>query len=205
MTGPKQKRKHHHGRLKEALVDYAITAAAEGAVESLSLRKASRDLGVSPGAAYRHFDTKDVLMRAVAMKGFDQLAEAFETAVPFDSDAVDAADAQARFVRLGTAYVTFAAANHGLWRLMFGPHGMRPENAEQDRATTYDWLGKVLSELAQFGVISPPTAPSQFFVWTAIHGLADLRGSPAAARIAEGDLINGQCRLVLAALGAGSL
>ncbi|MEM6306194.1 MAG: TetR/AcrR family transcriptional regulator [Pseudomonadota bacterium] len=202
MARVKPKNAHHHGDLKEALIRYATEAARQGAVEDLSLRKASRDLGVSPGAAYRHFKDKAALLHAVAARGFDALADDFEAAVAFDSEAASAAEAEARFAALGAAYVSFAAANPNLWRLMFGPHGMTAGPGPATRPSTYAWLGKCLDELKGFRVIANVNDRTRFFAWTAIHGLADLRHAPPACEVQERMLVLGQCELVLQALRA---
>ena len=54
------------GDLRDALVDYTLDVARDGHIETMSLRKAARDLGVSSGAVYRHFADKGALLAAVA-------------------------------------------------------------------------------------------------------------------------------------------
>ena len=191
---------HHHGALKEALVALALQAAREGTVEEMSLREASRRLGVSPGAVYRHFADKEALMRALALRGFDMLADGFEAAVPFDSRAAGAEDARARFAALAAVYVTFSAAHYGLWRLMFGPYGkgLVPEG----RPSAFAWLVKALEELHAAGVIARPGAEDARFAWAAIHGLSDLRASPAVTVPREG--VEETCARILRGLGAAA-
>lgn len=190
---------HHHGNLKEALVAYTIAAADRGELAELSLRGAARDLGVSPGAAYRHFPDKNALLAQVAVRGFDALAEAFDRVVPFESAASDAAHAKGRFIALATVYADFSRNRKELWRLMFSPVG-RSAGTESDRPSTYDWLAKSLDELAAFGVIGAPRPEHQFFAWSAIHGLSDLQASPATSGQTLQASIERQCALILAAL-----
>lgn len=201
MVQTKPRDAHHHGNLKQALVDYTLNAADQGLLADLSVRKAARDLRVSPGAAYRHFPDKNALLRSVAERGFDALAAAFEEAVPFDSAPRSAADARKRFNALAMVYVSFASTRTELWRLMFGPFGM-PAGAESDRPSTYDWLGKSLSELAHYQIIKPPEANAQFFAWSAIHGMSDLQGSPALRARPIAASIEFQCEMILSALAA---
>lgn len=200
MTETTSRATHHHGNLKSALIDYALQAAQSGTLENLSLRKASRDLGVSPGAAYRHFDDRDALLRAVAQRGFDALAADFEKVLPFESEVKSAEEAQSRFNKLAHTYVDFARQNYGLWRLMFGPYGLAPDTREKDRASTYDWLAKSLSELAQHSIISNANTHAQFFAWSAIHGLSDLQASPAIQASQEHDVVKTQCRFIIVSL-----
>lgn len=199
MTHVKPADTHHHGNLKEALVAYAIRAADSGTLAELSLRKASRDLGVSPGAAYRHFPEKDALMRHVAHKGFDALADAFERALPFDSNAENGDAARDRFTALAAAYVEFGRTRTDLMRLMFGPHGRTP-SAGGDRPSTYDWLAKSLAELACFELINTPDENAQFFAWSSIHGFSELQSSPAVSVQDDAMAVKRQCRFIIAAL-----
>ncbi len=200
MAGTEKRTTHHHGNLKEALVAYALGAAREGTIETLSLRQASRALGVSPGAVYRHVPDKDALMRALATTAFDMLAAEFEAILPFDSDATTGAEAKARFIALASAYAAFAVEHYGLWRLMFGPYGRQSDRKPKDRADTYDWLEKSLAELAAAGLITKTGPDAQFFAWTTIHGMSDLQASPAIQEKGREKVVGSQCELILSAL-----
>ncbi|WP_162845013.1 TetR/AcrR family transcriptional regulator [Pontivivens insulae] len=202
MIQTKPSNTHHHGNLKEALVDYTLSAADKGLLADLSVRRAARDLGVSPGAAYRHFPDKNALLGSVAERGFDALAAVFEEVVPFESSARSAADARQRFIALATAYVSFANARTELWRLMFGPFGIAP-GTTSGRPSTYDWLGKSLAELAHYKLIKPPESGAQFFAWSSIHGMSDLQSSPALPTQSIAASIERQCEMILRALAAG--
>ncbi len=193
-----------HGNLKQALVEYALDAAQSQSLSDLSLRKASRDLGVSSGAAYKHFADKDSLLRTVAHEGFDALAQSFEAALPFDSNATSADHARERFIALGATYVAFAKSNYGLWQLMFGPHGLQPEQ-KLDRPSTYDWLTKSLHELSHFGVVKPTNEAGQLFAWTAIHGLADLTASSEESDEMKQKKISQNCELIISALSKADI
>jgi AcrR family transcriptional regulator len=199
MNTPSQARPHHHGNLKEALIKHALEAARSGTIESLSLRQASRELGVSPGAVYRHFADKDALMRSLAQHGFDALAQRFEAVMPYDSMAADQASARARFAALTREYADFAKQHYGLWRLMFGPYGAATPTP-QHRPNSFEWLRKSLNEMAAFGLIAQAGPEAQLFAWTAIHGLSDLQASPAVSRLAPGGPLANQCDFIIAAL-----
>lgn len=165
------------------------------------MREVSRRLGVSPGAIYRHFQDREAILKAVAEAGFALLGERFKAAMPAGSAARDGADALARFEELALAYVTFARTHYGLWRLMFGPYGCDFQFQDPAKAPTYQWLGRSLSELRDFGVIGGATPQDQYFVWTAIHGFSDLQALP---REGAGDVepsARTQARLCLRALG----
>lgn len=92
-----------------------MEAARSSTLDHLSLRKASRDLRVSPGAAYRHFVDRDDLMGAVAQRGSDALAARFDEVLPFESNAPSAPAARRRFYALAKECAKFAKENYGLW------------------------------------------------------------------------------------------
>ncbi|TAK97410.1 MAG: TetR/AcrR family transcriptional regulator [Aquabacterium sp.] len=60
------KRPYHHGKLRQALVDMAVTVAEETGKDIISVREVARRLGVSSGAPFRHFPNRESLMTAVA-------------------------------------------------------------------------------------------------------------------------------------------
>lgn len=169
---------------------------------AVNRREAARRLGVSPGAAYRHFEDKDALLNSVARKGFDLLAADFEAAAPFDEEPTNAAQALARFEALGAAYLAFARHHYGLWRLMFGPYGA-PGGGEwpvEDRPNTYDWLRKTLAGLQATKVIGPTGPDEEFFAWSVIHGASDLKAAPPTERFAPKEAARRCCRLIVKAL-----
>ncbi len=178
-----------------------MAAAQDGAIEALSMREVSRRLGVSPGAIYRHFQDRESILKAVAEAGFALLGKRFQAAMPLGSAAQDGADARARFEELVLTYVTFAQTHYGLWRLMFGPYGCDSQFRDPTKAPTYQWLGRSLSELRDFGVIASATPQDQDFVWTAIHGFSDLRALPREGAVDVEPSARAQARLCLRALG----
>lgn len=201
MTGTGPRKPHHHGALKEALIAFALDAARAGVVEQMSLREASRQLGVSPGAVYRHFPDKEALMRALALRGFDMLAAGFEAVAPLAAPPEDAAEAEARFRAMARVYVEFARDHFGLWRLMFGlaGAGLMPEG----RPSAFAWLQAALEALSRQGVTRAAGAEAAHFAWASIHGLADLRAASGLAIPRDDAALAALCDHILCGLGAG--
>jgi AcrR family transcriptional regulator len=109
----KRKAAYHHGSLHDALLDAAEHLLPERGPEVLTLREVARHAGVSHGAPYHHFASRDALLAAVAERGFVRLGEAMEGATgrtPRD-----------RLAGICAAYVGFAARHPTRFRLMFGP------------------------------------------------------------------------------------
>ena len=104
------RRPYRHGNLPNALRAAARAILDETGPDAVGLREASRRVGVSATAAYRHFNNKEDLLASVAAEGFRELAAAMEAGA-IDSDPLHGA---------GLAYVEFALQKRGLFRLMFG-------------------------------------------------------------------------------------
>jgi AcrR family transcriptional regulator len=112
ITGAKDGR-YHHGDLRLALVDAAIALIAERGVRGFSLAEASRRLGVSAAAPYRHFADRDELLAAVAVRGLHVFAAMAAT------EADGAADARQRLAAMSRAYVRFAAEQRPLFDALY--------------------------------------------------------------------------------------
>lgn len=113
-----QKTKYHHGDLKRALLDAAMTLVDIRGREALTLREAARRAGVSEAAPYRHFANLDELLGAVALEGFEMLiADLESTSSPR---------------RVRSAYLAFAGDFPGRYQLMFGPLADRKARAERE-------------------------------------------------------------------------
>jgi AcrR family transcriptional regulator len=110
---PRAKR-YHHGDLKAALVDGAIDLIVERGVRGFSLAELSRRLGVTVAAPYRHFDSRDELLAAVAVRAL----EAFGEALAAQSSETD--PPEERLAAMANAYVRFAAEQPALFGVVFG-------------------------------------------------------------------------------------
>src|SRR5580658_8250461 len=114
---PAKGKRYHHGDLRSALVDAAIGVIAERGVRGFSMAEASRRLGVTTAAPYRHFADRDELLAAVATRALTVFAEMLSTAADAAADAVDT-PAQ-RLAAMAGAYVRFAAQQRPLFDTLF--------------------------------------------------------------------------------------
>ncbi|HZR50871.1 MAG TPA: TetR/AcrR family transcriptional regulator [Streptosporangiaceae bacterium] len=105
--------RYHHGDLRSALVDAAVDVIGERGVRGFSLAEASRRLGVTTAAPYRHFADRDELLAAVT-------ARALRVFATMLASAADAADTPARrLAAMAGAYVRFAAQQRPLFDTIF--------------------------------------------------------------------------------------
>jgi AcrR family transcriptional regulator len=98
---------YHHGDLRRVLIDAALKLAEEGGPEAVSVREAARRAGVSPGAPFRHFDSRAALMTAVAEEAQRRFRAEIEAALADTR----ARDPLARFRAFGLAYLRWAMRN----------------------------------------------------------------------------------------------
>src|SRR5690349_4267505 len=110
---------YHHGNLREALVDAALTAVREQGPDGLAVRELARRVGVSHNAAYRHFADRDALVAEVAERSLAALTEAGRVRLARVEHADPKMLARLRLFELGRSYVGFALSEPGLFRVAF--------------------------------------------------------------------------------------
>lgn len=194
-------RSFHHGNLRQALIDAALSASD---IERLSLRQLASGLGVTAAAAYRHFANREDLLFEVARIGFALLEQRFAGAFDPSVAPSDATEARQRLILLGQAYLQFADDMPALWRLMFGSQAEIYRNRANFHGTrnSYEFLPAVLTGLFQQGVITTkPDEHDALFAWSAIHGAATLRSGRVPAALAPiADLAVGVADRIIRAL-----
>src|SRR5258708_37941532 len=104
---PPAPRPYHHGDLRRVLIDAALRLAEEGGAEQVSVREAARRAGVSAGAPFRHFETRDALMTAVA----EEAQRRFRAEIDAALAEAPAGDSLRRFRAFWLAYLRWAMRN----------------------------------------------------------------------------------------------
>jgi AcrR family transcriptional regulator len=175
MSKPKRKRAdtYHHGDLRRALIDAAAHALEHQRAEDLSLRALGRALGVSPRAPYRHFETKEELLAAVAVQAFGAFA-AFAT----PRVATAGSDPIARLRAVAEAYVLFAVDRPAAFGVMHAPYATVKENAPdlvRAREDGHRAIMDIITEGQAAGLLraGDPMHLALLF-WSTSHGLAVL-------------------------------
>ncbi|MET7379648.1 TetR/AcrR family transcriptional regulator [Streptomyces sp. NPDC005526] len=113
MTPMPSQRPYHHGDLRAALLTGAERTLRDRGAAALSLRELARETGVSHAAPGRHFKDKQALLDALALTGFERLAQTLEGADE------PARPLERRLAALARAYLGFAVDNAALLELMF--------------------------------------------------------------------------------------
>jgi len=120
--------RYHHGDLRPALVDAAIAVISERGVRGFSMAEASRRLGVTTAAPYRHFADREELLAAVAARGLTVWAAML-------AGAAEAADTPATgLAAMAGTYVRFAARHRPLFDTLFSSGLDKSRHPELQRA-----------------------------------------------------------------------
>ena len=161
-------RRYHHGDLRSALLDAAEALIGERGVDGWSLREASVRIGVSPSAAYHHFDSRDALVRALSDRVLARLGERLGRAAGRARGGQ-----QQRLIAFGRCYVHWALEDPPVARLAFS--NGRTERAAPVCPHPHDVLAAELDRLADAGGLPATARPgAEYVVWAAVHGLATL-------------------------------
>jgi AcrR family transcriptional regulator len=178
---------YHHGHLREALVEVALAAARAEGPDAVVLRAVTRAAGVSPNAAYRHFADRNDLLRAVAVRCQEQMADLMRARLEQAGPPPGPDGAWRRLRVAGHAYVEFALTEPGWFATAFAiPLG--PAGAPDDDPGLFGILTAVLDELVRCGAISPAVRPgAEYVAWSAVHGIATLLTSGSLRDLPPGE------------------
>lgn len=159
---------YHHGDLPAALIAAAAALIEEDGPEAFTLRACARRAGVSHAAPAHHFHDRAGLLSAYAATVFDDFREAMLAQQDSAGD-----DPFLRLKAIGRAYIGFARARPGAFRLMF-------------RTELLDMQHPALREASDssFGVLAMTVAalvpdparvqPLAVMTWSMVHGFASL-------------------------------
>ena len=174
-------RRYPRGHVRQQLVAAALELARAGGPEAVVLREATRQVGVAPNAAYRHFADRDELLMAVCVAAMRELAIRMEARIAEVAGGPRSKRAAiARLNAIGTAYLEFAVTEPGLFRTAFAMPGhlhyaATEEAAGESGRGPLQLLGDALDALVRVNVLPAQRRPDlEFPVWASVHGLAVL-------------------------------
>ncbi|MGE0769679.1 MAG: TetR/AcrR family transcriptional regulator [Hyphomicrobiaceae bacterium] len=175
------RRGYHHGNLKEALIEAALSLISAKGPGGFTFAEAARQAGVSSAAPYRHFRDRDALMAEVARRGYEQFALALATAWNQGRP-----DATLALIAVGHAFLAFARHEPASYAAMFEsgvPVSSDPGlNAAAERAFSVlrEAVAAVVATLPEHE--RPPVTMMALHMWSQAHGVASLFGRADAAR-----------------------
>jgi AcrR family transcriptional regulator len=173
------KRGYHHGNLRQALVDAALTLIEEKGPTGFTLSEAAKQAGVTPAAVYRHFEGREDLIAEAARQGYEVFADLMDYAYKKGQPS-----ALASFESTGRAYLAFARKYPGHYVAMF-ESGISVNRTPELAMLSGRALGVLERAAIELSAHIPPDRrpPAQMVsahIWAMCHGVVELfaRGSP---------------------------
>lgn len=196
------KRGYHHGNLKQALIEAALSLIEEKGPTGFTLSEAAKTAGVTPAAVYRHFEGREDLIAEAARQGFEMFADlmqyAYDTGQP---------SALAAFEATGRAYLAFARKNPGHYIAMFesGISLNRTPELSMAANRAKSVLEKAAADLSQHipPEKRPPASMFSAHIWAMSHGVVELyaRNTGATSPFPPEDLLESGIGIYLRGLG----
>ena len=158
---------YHVGNVRTTLLVQALALLQEGGLPNLNLRALSARTGVALSSVYHHFASKNDLLAALAVQGFEDLGRRLETALAGGGD---------RLVRACVvAHFDFAWEAPELYSLMFHVPVARLPGVVAARQAAFQVLEGGVGAVA-VRLNRPPETVHEITVavWTCVHGAASL-------------------------------
>ena len=178
-TASIEKRKtFRHGDLRNALMAAGVEMARAGGPDAVVLREATRQAGVSPNAAYRHFANQAELLDAVRSACLSRLAAAIEDEMKKCRPGRDLqAFARKSLRAVGMGYLGFAMKEPGMFRTAFSVpppvHSPNPANTASMGLNAFQLLSLALDRMLAGGLLSQKVRQdAEYLAWSTVHGLA---------------------------------
>lgn len=177
---------YHHGDLRAHLIQTVQQLVEEKGADGFSISEAARRAGVSSAAPYKHFQDKTQIVSAVALDGIHRMGQAMDAAAQGAS-----AHNFGKVNAIGQAYVDFARAQPGVFRLMFGlteSHVGNPVFKEAGDATYAVLIREVKAAMAT-STSEQEVQRRSYMLWTFVHGHSFLQidGKVDHAQIMESE------------------
>ncbi|MFI7125307.1 TetR/AcrR family transcriptional regulator [Nonomuraea sp. NPDC050153] len=155
MTASRTARERVRAELTREITDIARRQLATEGAGGLSLRAVAREMGMVSSAIYRYFPSRDDLLTALIIDGYNALGEAVERAeaeCPQD-------DYPRRWMTACHAVRDWAVAHPHEYALLYGspvPGYQAPQDTVAARARDVTVLGRIVSDAWAAGAIQAP-------------------------------------------------
>jgi len=175
---PRKRKTFRHGDLRNALLAAGLEMARAGGPGAVVLREATRQAGVSPNAAYRHFANQSALLDAVRSACIARLAMAIEEEMQKCRPGRDPkAFARKSLRAVGMGYLGFAMREPGMFRTAFSVpppvHSADPANTASMGLNPFQLLSLALDRMRDSGLLKEKDREgAEFLAWSTVHGLA---------------------------------
>lgn len=168
---------YHHGNVKEALVDTALKLIENHDIGTLSLRKLSREVGITPSAVYNHFADKDALLLAIKTRIYDHMNQYFE------ARRSTATDPEQVLLEICMAYYHYSNEHSSQFQFLFSStlplEWQTPETVAVSCRSLLHVRKLVwqIFEKYQIPCLETAVVNAALLVWSQVHGIVTLRNS----------------------------
>ena len=171
------RRGYHHGDLHDSVLAEALSIVRESGIDTLSIRKVTRRVGVAPNAAYRHFADRDALVAEVAREVQDVLAERMRTAIQ-PTQRTSPSTPRAQLVAIARIYVAFAVDEPAWFDALCRGQAHRATRSRSTgdvKPSPHELLQSVLVDVGATETISKRRARDAIWmIWAALDGTSRL-------------------------------
>lgn len=168
---------YHHGNVKEALVDVAIKMIESDDVGDLSLRKLSKEVGVTPSAVYNHFADKDALLLAIKTRIYTHMNRYF------DERLSNYENPEQGLLEICKAYYHYSNEHTPQFQFLFGSVLPMEWATPETVAVSCSGILRVrklmwqIYEKYQIPCTETAVVNAALLVWSQLHGIVTLRNS----------------------------
>ncbi|WP_181781162.1 TetR/AcrR family transcriptional regulator [Pseudonocardia pini] len=151
-SAPRTARARVRAQLTAEIVDVARAHLATSGAADLSLRAVARELGMVSSAVYRYFPSRDDLLTALIVEGYDALGAAVEQAAGSGS-------LTERWYAACSAARTWALAHPHEYALLYGspvPGYQAPQDTIAPAGRVAVVLADIVREAIEAGSLTPP-------------------------------------------------
>ena len=155
MNASRTARERVREELTREITEIARSQLATEGAAGLKLRAVAREMGMVSSAIYRYFPSRDDLLTALIIDGYDaigQTAEQADAACPRDGYT-------GRWLAVGHAIRAWALAHPHEYALVYGspvPGYQAPQQTIGPAARAATVYGKIISDAHRAGVLDPP-------------------------------------------------
>lgn len=163
--GIAERKERERAERASRIVAAARAVAEQEGWDAVTIRRLADEIEHSQPVLYSHFESRDAIIEAVAVEGFNEIAAALEQAAGASRDRLNALESVA------LAYLNFASEAPAVYEAMFTlPTSLRFADAET-RFELHAAFEALLTVVAPF--CSDAAVATESF-WAALHGLAEL-------------------------------
>ncbi|WP_030903923.1 TetR/AcrR family transcriptional regulator [Streptosporangium amethystogenes] len=155
MSSSRTARERVRAELTREITDVAREQLVVDGASGLSLRAVARELGMASSAIYRYFPSKDDLLTALIIDGYNALGEAVENA----DAAVPRTDHTGRWLAVCHAVRDWALAHPHEYALLYGspvPGYQAPQDTVPAAIRDTVVYGRIVSDAHRAGALNPP-------------------------------------------------